>query len=197
MRDWDIRNALARLLREEHPNRAQNRIWSEFSVRLGASRVDLCLINGSLTGFEIKSPRDNLDRIDSQVSHYGAVLDYAAVVCGEHRVDRLLDRLPGWWGVTVAEPLGDEIRLHDVRLRSRNSEVDALSVAQLLWRDEAMEVLRGMDAHRGLSKATRWGVWDRLVESCSLIELQDHVRVTLKRRPLRPTDEALALDGAM
>ena len=79
MRDADIRRALVQRLRAARPDPVTDRIWPEMSLALGASRVDVCVINGTLSGYEIKSPRDNLDRLPSQVEHYGRVLDRATI----------------------------------------------------------------------------------------------------------------------
>jgi hypothetical protein len=60
--------------------------------------------------------------------------------------------------------------------------VQPLAVAQLLWRAEALEVLRHRGLHRGLSSATRWRLWERLAEQLPLLELQVEVRSRLKAR---------------
>lgn len=200
VRDIEIREALVRHLRTDHADPVVNRIWSEFSVCLGASRVDVCLINGSLSGFEIKSPRDNFSRLAGQVEHYGRVLDFACVVTGDKRVERVLDSIPHWWGVlSAAEVATDEqtsVELGWMREPTRNPEIDPFSLAQLLWRDEAFNVLQELDAHSGLQRATRWDVWDRLVETVSLDQLRDIVRDRLKARPIRQADELLEPSGA-
>jgi hypothetical protein len=189
MRDIEIRSALILQLQREHPDTADNRIWSELSLCLGASRVDVCLINGALTGFEIKSPRDNLARLKGQVENYGLVMDYASIVVSEKYASKAPEYIPSWWGIEIAS-MNDagEVRLDGVRDASRNPTVDPFSVAQLLWRDEAYDELFNRGLHRGLAKATRWKLWDRLVEELSPTEIQDTVRARLKARPSRQAD---------
>jgi hypothetical protein len=184
MRDIDIRVALEADLRRDHPDAAANRIWHEMPLCLGASRVDVCLINGDLTGFEIKSPRDNLVRLPSQVEIYGQVLDYAVLVGSTRFVDRARNLVPDWWGLRAAIPRADDVvGLSWLRKPRRNPEPSAESIAQLLWRNEALEELRLRGQHHGLSRATRWELWDRLVEALTLTELQSAVRQRLKARP--------------
>lgn len=199
VRDFEIREALVKHLRADHADPVVNRIWSEFAVCLGASRVDVCLINGSLSGFEIKSPRDNFGRLPSQVEHYGRVLDFACIVTGDKHAQRVVDAVPSWWGVLSAAEVSVDgqlaVELEWARQPTRNPEVDPFSVAQLLWRDEAFDVLRGLDAHAGLQRSTRWDVWDRLVETVTLDELRDIVRDRLKARPSRQADELLEPSG--
>lgn len=194
VRDAEIRETLVRYLRKGHADPVENRIWSEFAVCLGASRVDVCLINGNLSGFEIKSPRDNLDRLPSQVDNYSRVLDFACIVSTEKHAARIRDRVPDWWGVVSVED-GGEPQLVWEREPIRNPTVDALSVAQLLWRDEAYDILLERGLATGLKKATRWALWDRLVESMVLTELSDIVRTQLKTRPQREADGVLMPNG--
>ncbi|NMR28644.1 sce7726 family protein [Crystallibacter degradans] len=190
MRDIEIRSALIDQLRSEHPDPVDNRVWSELSLCLGASRVDVCLINGALTGFEIKSPRDNLTRLPSQIEHYNLVLDFASIVSTEKHANKAMGAVPEWWGVMCATQDADSrVRLHWEREPQHNPKIDPLAVAQLLWRDEAFEELSERGLHKGLSKATRWVLWDRLVEMLPLDELQAAVRARLKARPSRTTDE--------
>lgn len=192
MRDIEIRGALVRELRREHPNPSENRVWSEFALCLGASRVDVCLINGALSGFEIKSPRDNLSRLESQADYYGRVMDFASIVVSGKHSARAIERLPEWWGVLKAEEASDGVSLHWERPMKRNAGVDPLALAQLLWRDEALAVLRAQDLHHGLSRGTRWDVWDRLVHNLSVEQISTTVRFALKARPARPADARLA-----
>lgn len=175
-------------LRRDHPDAGANRVWSEFSVLLGASRVDICLVNGSLTGWEIKSPRDNFGRLDDQIESYSRVLDFAHIVVASKDIDRARNKVPAWWGIVEAAEVNSKVTLRQRRKARRNSKVEPLSIAQLLWRDEALEELRVLQAPGSWSKATRWDLWDALVERLTVDELRDAVRRRLKARPERPAD---------
>lgn len=181
MRDPDIRAELVDQLRAGHPDPVQNRIWPEMAVGLGASRVDVGLVNGMLTGYEIKSAADNLGRLPSQVEHYGRCLDRAVIVTSESRAETIADHVPAWWGITIASAGGGRVVLTESRQPVDNPGLDAFYVAQLLWRDEAYAVLEAMGLHEGLKRATRWVLWDRLAE-LDLDELRDAVRAQLKAR---------------
>jgi hypothetical protein len=180
MRDPDIRAALVARLRAGHPDVTENVIRPEMAVGLGASRVDVALVNGRLTGYEIKSDHDNLDRLPSQVEHYGRCLDRAIVVVSERRAHTIRDHVPPWWGVWSAIPDGAGVCLKERRRGRRNPGLDPFYVAQLLWREEARAelVARG---HAVPSKATRWDLWDQLA-TLPLTELRDAVRARLKAR---------------
>jgi hypothetical protein len=183
MRDPDIRAALVTHLRETHPDPIVNRIWPEMTVGLGASRIDVGLVNGMISGYEIKSAGDNLDRLPSQVLHYSRCLDRAVIVTSSGRAKTIESHVPEWWGVMIAEEGDCGVYLRVQRRPRKNPELDAFYVAQLLWRDEAYAELAARGLHEGLKKATRWELWDRLAE-LPMSQLRDSVRARLKARPV-------------
>jgi hypothetical protein len=172
-----IRLALIADLRRRFPG---DRIRNELGLCLGQTRVDVAVINGHLHGYEIKSERDTLVRLDAQVELYGQVLDTATIVTSGKHVDRVVALVPTWWSVIEADEAMRAVALNTRREGHLNPSPDPLSIAQLLWRDEAAEALieRG-DAVR--SRETRWDLWDRLAE-LDLPELQRIVRDRLKAR---------------
>lgn len=181
MRDPDIRAALVDWLRARHPDLRDNRIWPEMTVGVGASRIDVGLVNGRITGHEIKSAVDNLGRLPSQVVHYGRCLDRAVMVTSENRSGTIERHIPSWWGVMIAYERDRQIRFRTQRKQAENPGLDPFYVAQLLWRDEAYAELESRGQHRGLKKATRWELWDRLAE-LPLTQLRPAVRERLKAR---------------
>jgi hypothetical protein len=52
-----------------------------------------------------------------------------------------------------------------------------------LWRDEALEVLRGAGCARGVMTKSRHVIWKRLIEAVTVDDLRVAVRAALKRRP--------------
>ena len=63
MRDRDVRGAMLQLLGAEHAGEKDTFILQELDVWSGAVRIDIAVINGELTGFELKSDRDTLERL--------------------------------------------------------------------------------------------------------------------------------------
>ncbi|KAB2583809.1 hypothetical protein BS297_18715 [Rhodococcus erythropolis] len=182
MRDADMRVALHARLALKFVG---DRIRDEMGLCLGATRVDVAVVNGSLHGYEIKSDRDTLVRLPAQVELYNRVLDYSTIVCGEKYVERISEHVPDEWG--IIEVAGDSVEpaVFERRPARRNSTVDPIAIAQLLWRDEAAAELvrRG---ERVLRRETRWDLWDRLA-CLPMPELQNVVRTQLKARPVWPT----------
>jgi hypothetical protein len=177
MRDGDIREALLRHLRSTFTG---DRIRSEMGLALGATRVDIAVINGALHGYEIKSEHDRLTRLPRQVDLYNQVLDYSTIVIGPRHEDKVRKLVPEWWGITLVDSPDSGPRIMPVRPPRRNRHISPLTVAQLLWRDEAADTLKSF-GHSVAAKETRWDLWDRLA-GLPLATLQDAVRLKLTAR---------------
>jgi hypothetical protein len=182
MHDIDIRLALDADLRREHRAHPDTVIRHELGLQEGRRRIDVALLNGHLAGWEIKSDVDTLVRLAGQADVYGKVFDFVTIVTTARYLDRATAMLPSWWGVIVAERNGEAVQLDQIRVPQFNSDVDAMSLAQLLWREEAISMLRELGAGKGLSSKARWYAWDRLVQTLSLDQLRTAVRQQIKGR---------------
>ncbi|MFC8597182.1 sce7726 family protein [Isoptericola sp. NPDC057191] len=182
MRDLDVRTALRARLDEEHGGDADTLIVDELGL-CGQVRVDVAVVNGALSGFELKSARDNLRRLPNQVAVYSRVLDHATLVVAENHRKSAVAMLPDWWGIYVARETDMTTSVELERMGTRNDDVDPMALAQLLWRDEALEELSQRGADRGVRTKPRWQVWQRLADVVQVDELRDVVRGRLKARP--------------
>ena len=185
-RDCDIRLALEATLVQEHGDDPDTIIRHEVGICAGKRRIDMVLINGELAGYEIKSDMDTLARLAGQAKAYGSVLDKAILVTTERHLDGALAMLPNWWGIIVAYAEQGNILLETFRDPGLNDEYDAFSLAQLLWREEALDELRRRGMGRGLSNKARHYVWIALVDAILVNDLRFIVRTRLKARPEWP-----------
>ncbi len=182
MRDLDIRLALRPVLQEQHRDEPGTLILEEMGLCQGATRVDVAVINGAINGFEIKSDKDSLERLPRQVEIYSRTLDYVTLVVGRRHLGAIYEFVPPWWGIVAVTAGLDGLELHAVRDGSRNPGVDAHAVAQLLWRNEALEILEDAGLARGLRSKPRAALWSALAEGLEIEELATRVRETLKAR---------------
>lgn len=178
--DRDVRCALHARLGPAHQD-AGTLVVNELDL-CGAVRVDVAVVNGALSGFEIKSARDTLRRLAGQVAVYSEVLDHVTLVAAERHLDEVQAVVPSWWSVYVACKGDGGVRLEEIRPALTNPSPRAASIVQLLWRDEALNALemRGLD--RGVRSKPRQALWDRLVEQLPVTEIQLIVREALKGR---------------
>lgn len=187
MRDRDIRTALRQRLMRNHENDVEKAlIVDELPVCLQSVRADLAVVNGRFSGYEIKSDRDTLRRLERQQNAYSKVFDFATVVAASKHVDVLRTMIPDWWGITEVTEHGGTINFAPLQSPRQNPNVCPLSMAQFLWRSEALDVLRERGLERGLSRKPRRELWEMIAEIVPINELRDMVSVTLRARPHWP-----------
>lgn len=182
IRDIDIRKKLHEDFSVIFANDADIIILDEFSLLQGETRVDIAVINGQIHGFEIKSDQDTLERLPKQIALYSKVLDTVTIITGERYADKVLKIIPEWWGVKVAIAPENLIKFEDIRMPQNNPEIDPYSLVQLLWREEALDLLKKYGLERGFSSKSRRVIWAKLAQSIPLEELKYHVRLYLKSR---------------
>lgn len=182
LRDLDIRTALHRDLRLEHKGEEDTFILDELGLCQGISRVDVAVINGAITGYEIKSPKDTLERLPLQQEIYSKTLDYVVIVSGESHLAHVREMVPDWWGIKVPVEENGVLCVYVERGPQPNPSVDPQSLVQLLWREEALEELCSLGLERGVKSKSRAEIWNRLANSVEPSELGNIVRRRLKAR---------------
>lgn len=182
VRDPEIRAALLNELRRCRVLRGSTVAVQELGLRRSDAVVDVAVVNGSLNGFEIKSDADTLRRLARQAEVYGQVLDRVTLVVGRQHLAAARGLIPKWWGLMTVKAGGAEPSLKTVRAGRSNPERQVRALAELLWLDEARELLGKRDALRGYRTKPRDAVWDRLCEVYSLDEIASEVRRRLKAR---------------
>lgn len=178
--DADVRPALRSRLLEEHTE--DTLLIEELGLCRGQVRLDLAVVNGRLHGYEIKSDRDTLRRLDRQLEIYNRVLDHATLVVGERHVERAIELLPRWWGLLRIDAAPSGPRFTTLRQSRRNPRRHGRTLVELLWRDEALALLERRGLDRGVRSKPRFAVWDRLCEHFGVDEIAAEVRRCLKAR---------------
>lgn len=181
-KDIDIRLALDERLQIKHGNDADVLIRHELGVDSGNRRIDLAVLNGHLAGWEIKSDKDTLARLPEQAKAFAKVMDYLTLVTTSKYLDRCETILPANWGLQEAINGPRGVTLVSRRAPKINRHTDPLALAQLLWRDEAMDELKMRRLAVGLSSKPRFYIWQRLAESVPKKELRTIVLSRLKAR---------------
>jgi hypothetical protein len=180
-RDLDIRVALRAELRDIHAHEPDTAIIDELSLRQGDARVDLAVVNGSLSGYEIKSDRDTLTRLPRQLVVYETCFNTMTIVVGSRHVDGCFEGVPETWGIWEAIPCVAGLKFEVRRYAMINPQIDAKSVVQLLWKDEALNSLAELGIRLN-ANLTRRDLWEHLVASVSADELFKIVRERLRAR---------------
>lgn len=110
---------------------------SEF--RIGACKADLVILNGTSTVYEVKSERDNLDRLGNQIAAYRKVFARVNVISAEEHVSAVSASVPNDVGILV---LSDRHRISTIReAKNRPECIDPCQVFESLTKEEALLIL--------------------------------------------------------
>jgi hypothetical protein len=138
------------------------------------------MLDRLMWGYEIKTERDTLRRLPSQIKAYEQLFDRCTVVLAGRHVEPAMELLPRWWGVSKIGVDGS-IGFERVRAPKRNPNVDAEVLVRLLWRDEVEAAVRAVTGQFD-PRASRVALWRTLVEVTNLDELKRIVRRALINR---------------
>lgn len=182
LRDSEIRAALRNRLRLIHADEPDTAIIDELSLAQGEARIDIAVVNGSFSGYEIKSDRDTLYRLPHQLAVYELGFNTITIVVGSHHVASCMDNLPSGWGIWEAIRRSDGgVDLEERRKPTNNEKISPSQVVQLLWRDEVIDALKRIGIETRLS-TPRKKLWEMLVASSSPQDLFGMVRERLRAR---------------
>jgi len=153
--DLMIRTLLRGILEEKHSKDNKVRIIEELGVHHGNARVDIAVVNGIMHGYEIKSDLDTLLRLPEQIEVYNSVFD--KMTLDENGV----------------------VTFNTIREEETNEDQNKLSVAKLLWREEALGILEEMDEANGLRSKPRDLIYSKLSTVLDQETLGKKVRETI------------------
>jgi hypothetical protein len=182
-RDKDIRDFLHINIKNQYINEPGTIVVDELSLCQGNARIDIAVVNGSMHGYEIKSESDTLERLPNQINIYNQVMDTITIVTGPNHLNKVKELVPKWWGITVAKlNSNNNMESKIIRKTKQNPNVNAMALAQLLWRDEAIQILEEVNLIKGYKGKSRRVLRERLANSLSLEETKYYVRRQLKSR---------------
>ena len=178
--DLIIRSALKEVLKKKHARDKELRIIDELGVKHGSVRIDIAVINGIMHGYEIKSDRDTLARLPEQMAEFNTVFDQLTLVVGKQHLYQAIHIVPDWWGITIARiNAKGKVIFQTIREPEDNKEQDKVSMARLLWREEALRILEEHDQAYGIRSKPREFVYQRLADVLETDVLKEKVRKTL------------------
>jgi hypothetical protein len=87
----------------------------ELAIANYANRADVALVSDFLHCYEIKTKRDTLTRLDSQVKCYGAASDFVTVVAATKHINTILTTLPAHVGISELVDFGSGVSVRHIR----------------------------------------------------------------------------------
>jgi hypothetical protein len=196
--DREIREALHRKLFKRYHKDPNTLVIDELGLAHGKHRIDVAVLNGCIHGYEIKSSKDKLTRLPQQFSEYRRSLEKLSIVAAPNHIDDLLEKAPSWCGLVLAEKgAKGALNFSTLRFAKRNPDAEFNSVAHLLWRNEAIELLHRLGAGEDKLKGSKKKLYENLSELISLRELSTYVRQFLMGRDTWRVDLQLSqYDGS-
>lgn len=180
LRDFQIREVLTEELVREHASSPDTLVLEEFGCK--EARADLAVVNGVLHCYEIKSGRDSLTRLKNQIPAYSAVFDNVTLVLEKNHLAKAREVIPSWWGIMLASIEGSSVRLRSIRTSRDNKRLDGLALSRMLWKDEALRLLRANGLSPQLSKAPVNEIWQAIADSLPVEVISAAVRAAIKAR---------------
>jgi len=177
-----IRSALLERLLKAY-NSQEDAIIPEFALMSESARIDIAVVNGIMHGYELKSDRDNLLRLENQKQAYNLVFDQITLVVGKSHLMNSIYNIPDWWGVTVAK-IDDHNLLSFLKIRDSkpNPEQNVRAMINLLWKREIIAKLSELGISNRLGNKSKRYVGDLLANSLEAMDIKDYVRQSLKDR---------------
>lgn len=183
MRDQEVRAAFHNTVLKSLHIDEDTQIIDELGLKNGQIRADIAVLNGKMVGYEIKTDKDNLIRLSSQVGAYSEVFDKAYIISGQKHLDKVLKCVPEWWG--VFKIITDEhqcIGFEPVRQAISNDNQNAYTISQLLWKAEVVSVLQEQFNCVIKSSYTKSKLYEMLAGQCEAAQLSKIVLSILKNR---------------
>ena len=180
-------SAIRSALHAKHLRRAKAHfdtlVIDELGLAHAKSRIDVAVINGCIHGYEIKSAKDSLGRLDAQISIYRQTLHRLTIVAAPRHIAGVMAFAPGWCGVIEAKqgPRGG-ISFNLVRSAAANPDVDPVMTAHLLWRSEVIDLLIGVGYTPKELRRPRKELYEMLSEAMTLQEITASIRAFMRQR---------------
>ena len=194
--DQDIRQAFHRKLQKQYHAKGDYLVIDELTLEHGLNRVDVAVFYNYIHGYEIKSSKDNLLRLQNQLLQYSKSLQKVTFVVAENHFKDVMILTPEWCGVilVIKGPRGG-VSFRSMRRAKLNPNVDFFSLAHILWKSEAIDLLYQYDVTERLEHKTRKELYKQLNQVMSVQKLALEIKTKLlKRGNWRADEQPLSYD---
>lgn len=183
MNDSIIRSAFhTTVLKKAHAQEGAF-VIDELGLKNGESRADIAVLNGKLIGYEIKTEKDNLNRLAGQVKAYSEVFDKAYIITSSKHLAKVIETIPEWWGIyLILDKPRKGYTFATFRKATSNKHKDSYGLVQLLWKSEVIEILNVHFNQATKARQTKDELYYLLAEQCSITNLSQIVLHYLKSR---------------
>lgn len=113
-------------------------IATELPFSSGRRKADIIMISKDTCAFEIKSARDNYDRLIDQAKDYVRTFDYSYLIVETPLTKQNMEKLPPRMGVIT---LNENLEFKKIKTAKRVLRPVKYNLASFLWRDDIVAIL--------------------------------------------------------
>jgi len=115
---------------------------------------------------------------------------------GKNHLYEAINMVPDWWGIIIAKiNVNGSVVFSPIREEENNKEQDNISVARLLWREEALRILEEIGEAKGFYSKSRDFIYEKIATVLDQKTLGNRVRETMFLRTDWRPDAPLILNG--
>lgn len=144
--DKKLKDAQMRsILFEHYEYRGERlRFFEEFCFGRKTRADALLVTEHEMIGFEFKSDRDNLNRLERQIHDYERYCDRNYLVTGQKYIEKAPEEIPAHWGIyLIYLDETQTLQLECIRKAQPNEKRMRLhNQLRLLWRSELIPIIR-------------------------------------------------------
>jgi len=183
MRDQIVRQAFHNtVLKSAHAD-AHTIVVDELGLKNGGIRADIAVVNGKLVGYEIKTEKDTLSRLPSQIQAYNEVFEKAFIIVSENHLANALKLIPDWWGIYKIKIKGDGSLTFPCHRKARiNKARNPYTIACLLWKPEVLEIVNSFSKMSIRSNIPKRAIYETICQNYTEKNIGKMVIQYLKQR---------------
>lgn len=118
-------------------------IFEEVGILKGKSIVDIAIFNQNFfQAFEIKSGSDSSQRLQNQIDSYAQVFDSITLITEQNQALKIMPLIPKYWGIIIVDKKYNNVIFDMLRLPKKNTLIQKKAIIDLLWKDEAVKILK-------------------------------------------------------
>jgi hypothetical protein len=183
MRDSEVRRAFHETVLKLAHAADDTIVVDELGLKNGIVRADIAVLNGKMIGYEIKTERDTLKRLPAQILAYSEVFDQVFIITSSNHIKRVEAMVPKWWGIfEIVEESECQFSFSCYRKAGKNLSQNTYTLAQLLWKAEALEVVNKFVQSEVTRSASKKEIYKIISSGCPASELSNIVMGYLKKR---------------
>jgi hypothetical protein len=178
LNESDVRRRLCRHIKQSNWARSDALI-SEYFVENASRRADVVAANGHLVAYEIKSDRDDLDRLSGQLEVFSRCFEAVTVVCTPRHLQTVFARVPKNVGVMCVST--------DVVTVERTAELCEITEPDVWLSHLPISTIREILSARAIScpRANRTAVLKVAKSHLTLSEVREEVLRYVKTKKRR------------